>query len=126
LSRENTRYTVLIVDDSKSIRLYLKYIIEGIGFNVLSAEDGKEALELQKDPLLKLVITDLEMPIMDGFEFVEEFKRNPEYKFIPVVFLSSNMEMEKRKKAKQLGAVGWLEKPIDAGKILKILSMYIR
>jgi chemosensory pili system protein ChpA (sensor histidine kinase/response regulator) len=104
---------VLVVDDSISIRKYLSHILVKAGFEAAVATQGLEALEILSKEPFDLIITDLEMPVMHGYELMAELKRNPHLSHVPVVVLTSRAGEKHRKKAQEMGALEYLVKPFD-------------
>ncbi len=104
--------TVLVVDDAVALRRTLALSLERAGIRVLQAKDGREALErLQQSPSVKLVVCDIEMPNMNGFEFLQARRQNPELLKIPVVMLTSRSNDKHRWLAMHLGANAYFTKP---------------
>lgn len=118
--------SILVVDDSEAMRLYMREFITHMGFNCVLAKDGVEALQKIPYHSIKLIITDLYMPNMDGFTFIENVKKMDRYKFIPILFLSSDKDIKIRIKAKKAGATGWLNKPVKKTELERILLRLIR
>src|SRR6056297_3448223 len=103
--------TILIVDDSESIREVVSFTLEIEGFDVLVGVDGIDAQKFLTGDKIDLIITDLHMPEMDGIELIKEVRTRPEYKLIPILFLTTESQTEKKMEAKQAGATGWIIKP---------------
>ncbi|MEO8766560.1 MAG: response regulator [Ginsengibacter sp.] len=102
--------TVLVVDDSDMIVKVLSFMIKKAGYSVLSAIDGKKALEFFDGRDIDIVITDLNMPVMDGFELISEIRSKEEYRHIPIVLFSSGSEDEQKKMMETSGATMLFEK----------------
>lgn len=117
---------VLIVDDSHSIRALLSSVLVKAGFEVTSANDGKAGLETAKGNDYDLVITDVNMPEMDGIELLTHLRQLPEYSFKPILILTTEFSEEMKKKGKDAGATGWLVKPFDPEKLVDIISRIIK
>jgi len=118
--------TILIVDDEKNYLLVLKAVLEDEGFEVLTAQSGKEALDIQKRSDLDLVLTDMKMPVMDGIELLEHIKaRDPD---LPVIMMTAHGTVDKAVEAMQKGAYSYLLKPFDNERLSiyvnKAVSMY--
>lgn len=113
---------VLIVDDSVSIREVISFTLENAGYNVFVAEDGKNALKILETNVVDLIITDLYMPEMDGIELVKKIKEKPENSKIPILFLSTESQMNKKMEAKEAGATGWIIKPFVPAKLLAAIN----
>ena len=113
--------TILIVDDSASVRDVVGSALKGAGYNVLEAVDGKDALNrLSKldGQKIHLVISDVNMPNMNGITFLREMKKQPEYKFVPVVMLTTEGSQDMKESGKDAGAKGWILKPFQPKQIL--------
>lgn len=117
--------TILVAEDSDTIRKFIVMSLKLAGFNVISAVDGMEALE--KFPLQKvdLIVTDLNMPNVDGFTLIRTIKENPEYKDLPIIILSSLGKEEDIKRGFEVGANSYLIKPFNAKRILYEISKYL-
>lgn len=115
--------TILIVDDDESIRELLRMHLSGAGYTVQVAEDAISAgyMVLRAPP--DLIITDIAMPHMDGFEFVAALKADKSLPYIPVVFLTSIEDGDHR--GKELGAVGYLTKPVTADRLLTLVAEHV-
>ncbi|MGK7397120.1 MAG: response regulator [Candidatus Cyclobacteriaceae bacterium M3_2C_046] len=118
--------TVLIVDDSESVREMLNFSLESAGYNVLAGKDGKDALRFFDGTQIHLVITDLHMPHMDGISFIKEVRVLPGYQFIPILFLTTESKGSKKEEARQSGATGWIVKPFLNDKLLAVIKKVIR
>jgi len=116
---------VLIVDDSAAIRKILQRMLGQAGFSlgkVLEAGDGVEALEKMKNETVNLVLSDINMPNMDGIQLLSELKANPEFKHVPVIMITTEGGEAKVMEAVQLGAAGYVRKPFTADQIKEKLS----
>jgi len=113
---------VLVVDDSVSIREVITFTLENAGFTVLAAEDAKTALKLLDVNLVDLIITDLYMPEMDGIELIKNIKLKENFGKVPVLFLSTESQMNKKMEAKEAGATGWIIKPFVPAKLLAAIN----
>ena len=105
--------TILAVDDSRSIRDMVKFALEPLGYEVLGAEDGVDGLERLASSKVDLVITDLNMPNMNGIEFIEAVREKPEHAGLPMVMLTTEGQAEKMRAGKKAGASGWIVKPFN-------------
>jgi two-component system chemotaxis response regulator CheY len=118
--------TILIVDDSRSLRSIVAIALQRAGYDVLEAGDGQEALAvLDKTPKVHLIVSDVNMPNMDGFAFVKAVKAHPRHKFAPVVMLTTEMEEDKKQKGKAAGARAWIVKPFQPPQLLDAVSKLI-
>jgi len=118
--------TILFVDDSVSIRMLVKMILEEAGYQIIMSEDGKDALSLLDGRTIDLVITDLHMPRMNGLELIKEIRKHQNYRFVPILFLTTETKPELKQEAKVAGATGWITKPFDRDKFLHIIKKVIR
>lgn len=116
---------ILIADDSSSVRKFVGFSLKALGFEVVAAEDGMDALE--KMPLhdIKLVITDLNMPNVDGIELIKTIRANDSYKDIPIIVLSSIQDEADKKKCFDAGANAYLVKPFNAKRLQYELSKFL-
>jgi chemosensory pili system protein ChpA (sensor histidine kinase/response regulator) len=104
---------VLLVDDSLSVRKFVGFMLERAGFEVRMAADGGEALNLLADTVVDVVVTDLEMPRVNGFELVQDLRRRPETRALPVVILTTRAGEKHLELARQLGVEHYVTKPVD-------------
>lgn len=110
--------TVLTVDDSRTMRDMLKHSLVAAGFRVLQAEDGIDGLEVLKTENPDVVVTDINMPRLDGFGFIEAVRRDSGRRGMPVLVLTTEADAEKKSRAKAAGATGWIVKPFDPVKLV--------
>ncbi|HBX49893.1 MAG TPA: two-component system response regulator [Bacteroidales bacterium] len=121
--------SILIVDDSESIREVVSFTLENAGYSVLISNDGKDALKFLDGRKIDLIITDLHMPEMDGISLIKEVRRNPDYTpytRTPILFLTTESQVEKKMEAKEAGATGWIVKPFVPAKLLEALNKVMR
>ena len=118
--------TIVIVDDSESIREVVGFTLTNAGHKVLTAVDGKDALKFFKGDKVDLVVTDLHMPEMDGIELIKEIRNREDYKFVPILFLTTESQQAKKMEAKEAGATGWIVKPFVPEKLLAAISKVVR
>jgi len=117
--------TIMIVDDSSSIRQVVGMALKGEGFEVLEAVDGQDALNKLTGQKIHLVISDVNMPNMDGITFVSEMKKKQEYKFTPVIMLTTEGSDDKKQAGKAAGAKAWVVKPFKADQMLMAVNKLI-
>lgn len=122
---------IMIVDDSKTIRSSVEYTLTKEGYEVLTAEDGQDGLEKLKDNSSRqerpeMIITDINMPRMDGIEFIEEVKQDSNFKFIPILVLTTESQDQMKEKGKQAGAAGWLVKPFEPQQLLDVVAKFVK
>lgn len=108
---------ILTVDDSASMRMLLKASLTAQGFAIESANDGVHGLERMHEVKPDLLITDINMPKMDGFELIEAVRAVSEFRGIPILVLSTEFSDDKKARARTAGATGWITKPFDASKL---------
>ncbi|HNY21861.1 MAG TPA: response regulator [Treponemataceae bacterium] len=114
--------TVLIVDDSVSVRQSTRFILEQGGYAVLEASDGLEALKVMETNKPKLVITDVNMPNMDGITLVKKIRETSEHKFTPVLVLTTESQGSVVEEGKKAGATGWIVKPFNSEKLMETVK----
>jgi len=117
--------TILIVDDSASLRQVVGIALKGAGYDVIEACDGQDALTKLNGQRIHLIISDVNMPNMDGITFVKEAKQLPEYKFTPVIMLTTETQEAKKEAGKAAGAKAWVVKPFQPAQMLDAVSKLI-
>ncbi len=117
--------TILIVDDSSSVRMVVATALKGAGYNVVDACDGKDALGKLTGDKIHLIISDVNMPNMDGITFVKEVKKLPNYKFTPICMLTTESEQSKMQEGKAAGAKAWIVKPFQPPKLLSAVEKLV-
>ncbi|MEI6415340.1 MAG: response regulator [Pseudomonadota bacterium] len=119
--------TILLVDDSATVLLSISGILTKAGFQVEKANNAEEGLRKFKSGVKPdLLITDLNMPGMNGIEFIKEVRKLPAFKFMPILFLTTESQQSKRMEAKAAGASGWLVKPATADDLLNTIKLVIK
>jgi two-component system chemotaxis response regulator CheY len=113
--------TILTVDDSPSIRQMLAYVLTSNGYEVIEASDGEEGLALAKTRRADLVLTDQNMPRMDGITLIKALRGLPEYKKVPIMMLTTESSQSLKQQGREAGATGWMVKPFDPDKLLEML-----
>lgn len=111
--------TILIVDDSASIRQLVGSALRDAGYEVIEGCDGKDALSKMTGQKIHLIVSDINMPVMDGITFLKEVKANPKYKFTPVIMLTTEAGRDKMQEGKEAGAKAWLVKPFQPSQLLE-------
>jgi two-component system chemotaxis response regulator CheY len=109
---------ILTIDDSKTMRDMLMLTLADAGFDVIQAVDGKEGIDMLERENVDVVITDINMPRMDGYEVVRQLRARPEHKTTPILVLTTESEAEKKNIAREAGATGWLVKPFDPERLV--------
>lgn len=117
--------TILIVDDSASLRQVVNIALKGAGYDVVEACDGKDALGKLDGRKIHLVISDVNMPNLDGIGFVKQLKANPSYKFTPVIMLTTEAGEGKKQEGQQAGAKAWVVKPFQPQQMLDAVSKLV-
>ena len=113
---------VLTVDDSRTIRKMLLMTLSGAGFETLQAEDGVHGLEVLDDSMPDVIITDINMPRMDGFGFIENVRKSERHRAVPILVLTTESDAEKKNRAREAGATGWIIKPFDPEKLINAIQ----
>jgi len=118
--------TIMTVDDSATLRQMVDFVLKGAGFTVLEASDGVDALSKLGGQPPDLILTDVNMPRMNGLELVRQLRAKPDYKFVPIVLLTTESNPEKKQEGKAAGATGWIVKPFEAEQLLAVVKKVIR
>ncbi len=118
--------TILTVDDSPSIRQMIKLVLGPAGHNVIEASDGAEGLEKAKSSRMDLVITDLNMPVMNGLDLIRALRKLPSLTGLPIVFLTTESNDTIKQEAKSAGATGWITKPFKPEQLLAVVGKLVR
>jgi|TARA_R110000751_G_scaffold133525_5_gene235975 two-component system, chemotaxis family, chemotaxis protein CheY len=113
--------SILTVDDSASIRLTTRVALSNAGYTVTEAVDGKDGLAKLDAGQFDIIVTDLNMPNMDGLTMIRELRKLPAHTGVPVIFLTTESDAEIKQQAKAAGATGWLTKPFDPESLVKIV-----
>lgn len=118
--------TFLIVDDSASMRQLISFTMKDAGYEAVAAENGKDALAKLGTAKIDMVITDLNMPEMDGISLIRELRRMPEYRFLPIVMLTTEAQENKKQEGRAAGASGWIVKPFTPEKLLEVVRKFVK
>lgn len=113
---------VLTVDDSKTMRDMVSFTLKSAGLEVVEAEDGVHALSVLSKTTVDLVITDINMPNMDGVTLVKELRKRPSYSSTPILILTTEGGEEKKAQGRAAGATGWIVKPFAPDKLLQVVN----
>ena len=116
---------ILLVDDSASLRQVVAIALKGAGYEVLEACDGRDALKKLTGQKVHLIVSDVNMPNMDGISMVKEIKKLPNYKFTPIMMLTTESDQDKKMQGKAAGAKAWLVKPFQPPKLLDAVSKLV-
>jgi two-component system chemotaxis response regulator CheY len=117
--------TIMIIDDSESMRQVVSIALKGAGYDVLEGCDGKDALAKLTGQKVHLIVCDVNMPHMDGFTFVSELKKIPAYRFTPVIMLTTEIAEDKKAKGQAVGAKAWMVKPFKPDQLLNAVAKLI-
>jgi two-component system chemotaxis response regulator CheY len=120
------RMRILTIDDSKTMRDMLMLTLADAGFEVLQAVDGQDGVDLLRTEVVDVVITDINMPRMDGYEVVRQLRARPEHRTTPILMLTTESELEKKNIAREIGATGWMVKPFDPDRLIATLHKVAR
>lgn len=113
--------TVLTVDDSRTMRNMLRMALAEAGFSVTQAEDGIHGLEVLEETVPQVIVTDINMPRLDGFGFIEAVRKDNRYRGIPILVLTTESDPAKKMQARNAGATGWIVKPFDPEKLVSAI-----
>ncbi len=114
--------TVLTVDDSASMREMVVFTLKSAGFDVTEAEDGVDALEKAQGKQFSLVLADVNMPRMDGIQLIRSLRELPDYKYTPMLMLTTESTADRKAEGKAAGATGWLVKPFDPDQLVATIK----
>jgi two-component system chemotaxis response regulator CheY len=117
--------TVLAVDDSVSIRMMVSFTLQQCGYAVIEAEDGMAGLMKLRNQIVDMVITDLNMPRLDGISFIRSIRAQPDYRHTPVVMLTTEFQDASKQQAREAGATGWITKPFRPEQLLAVVRKMI-
>ena len=116
---------ILVVDDTRSMRKMVAAVLTAAGYHVSEAGDGAEALQLAQTRQFDLVVTDHNMPVMDGVTLVRELRRLPQYDPVAVIVLSTEVDPELKQRGRDAGATGWMAKPFDPQRMLDVVGKFV-
>jgi two-component system, chemotaxis family, chemotaxis protein CheY len=116
---------VMTVDDSSSIRLMVSFTLKNAGYDVVEAVDGKDALTKLGTTAVNLVITDLNMPNLDGISLIRAIRADQKIKFTPVILLTTESQESRKLEGKSAGATGWIVKPFQSEQLVKVVKKVI-
>ncbi|MEO5332123.1 MAG: response regulator [Magnetococcus sp. YQC-5] len=114
--------TIMTVDDSSSVRQMVSMTLKGAGFVVVEAVDGADGLAKAKANTLDMVVTDLNMPNMDGIALIKGLRALPNYKFTPIIMLTTESQATRKQEGKTAGATGWIVKPFKPEQLLDVVK----
>ena len=114
--------SILAIDDSKTIRDMLAFTLEDAGYSFTLAEDGQKGLDALSASSFDVIITDINMPVMDGITFIKEARARPEIKSTPILVLTTEGSTEVKQQGRAAGATGWIVKPFDPDKLISVIQ----
>jgi two-component system chemotaxis response regulator CheY len=117
---------ILTVDDSASVRQMISFTLHKAGYDIDEAVDGRDALCKASQSKYDLIITDLNMPNMDGIELIASVRTTPGYSFVPILMLTTESNPEKKDAGRKAGATGWIVKPFNADQLLLVAHKLVR
>ena len=117
---------ILTADDSSSVRQMVSFTLKQAGYDIVEACDGKDALAKAKTNKVNMVITDLNMPNMNGIEFIKNVRAKAEFKFTPIVMLTTESQAEKKAEGKSAGATGWIVKPFKPDQLVAVVNKVLK
>lgn len=117
--------TIMIVDDSSSLRQVVSIALKGAGYETLEACDGRDALGKLAGRKVNLIISDVNMPNMDGIAFVKEVKKSPEHRFTPIIMLTTEAQEGKKQEGQAAGAKAWVVKPFQPAQMLAAVAKLV-
>jgi two-component system, chemotaxis family, chemotaxis protein CheY len=118
--------TILAIDDSPSVRMMVQMTLTGAGYTVVLAVDGQDGLEKALSQRPDAVLTDQNMPRLDGLGFIRKFRQSSVSAGVPVVFISTESSQDIVQQARDAGATGWIVKPFDQAKLLSVVSKLVK
>lgn len=113
---------ILAVDDSSSMRQMVSFTLKGAGYDVVEAVDGQDALDKAKSQQFDLIVTDVNMPVMDGITFIRNLRAEANYKFTPMLMLTTESAADKKVEGKAAGATGWIVKPFNPDQLINTIK----
>jgi two-component system, chemotaxis family, chemotaxis protein CheY len=113
---------ILTADDSSSVRQMVAFTLKGAGYGVVEAADGKDALTKTQSSAVNMVVTDLNMPNMNGIDLIKALRADPKYKFIPIIMLTTESQAARKQEGKSAGATGWIVKPFKPEQLLAVVK----
>ncbi len=118
--------SILVVDDSESIRSVVEFTLKSEGYDVILAADGSEGKKYLDNEKIDLILTDMNMPHVDGIEFIKIARAHPQHKTTPILFLTTESQTDKKMEAKKEGATGWIIKPFVPDKLMAAVKKLLR
>ena len=119
-------HSILAVDDSASMRQMVSFTLKSAGYDVVEAVDGEDAIEKTRSRDFNLVLTDQNMPRLDGIGLTRKLRDNPKFKLTPILILTTESSDQMKQAGRAAGATGWLVKPFDPAKLIEVIGKVIR
>ena len=116
---------ILVAEDEKSIREFIVINLARNGFEVVEAENGQDGMSKLDSDKFGLIITDINMPVMDGIQFIKEVRKSLDHKFTPIIVLTTENQESKMQEGKEAGATGWIVKPFSSDKLIAVVKKII-
>jgi two-component system chemotaxis response regulator CheY len=117
---------ILTVDDSGSVRQMVSFTLRKAGHQVSEAVDGKDGLARASGARFDLIVTDLNMPNMDGIQMISAIRKLPGYSFVPILMLTTDSQAEKKDAGRKAGATGWIVKPFNSDQLIAVIHRLIK
>jgi len=117
---------ILAVDDSASVRQMVSFTLRKVGYEVAEAVDGKDGVGKASGGKFDLIITDLNMPNMDGIQMITAVRKLPGYTFVPILMLTTESQAEKKNEGRKAGATGWIVKPFNADQLISVVQKLVK
>ena len=117
---------IMTADDSASVRQMVSFTLKQAGYDVIEAVDGQDALNKISDSTVDLLLTDLNMPNMDGIELTRQVRALSEYRFLPIILLTTESQAEKKQEGKAAGATGWIVKPFKPDQLVGVIKKVLK
>ncbi len=117
---------IMTADDSASVRQMVSFTLRQAGYDVVEAVDGEDALTKLRSNKVNILVTDLNMPKMDGIELIRQVRNDARYKFMPIIMLTTESQVSKKQEGKAAGATGWIVKPFRPEQLLAVIKKVLR
>jgi two-component system chemotaxis response regulator CheY len=118
--------TILTADDSPSMRQMIAFTLQNAGYAVIEAVDGKDALERLSSAPVQMLITDLNMPNIDGIELIRQVRALPQYRYVPIIMVTTESEEGRKQQGRAAGATGWIVKPFRAEQLVAVAKRFLK
>ena len=117
---------ILAVDDSSSVRQMVNFTLKSAGYDVVDAVDGQDGISKVEQDKFDLIITDLNMPRVDGIQMIQEVRKKSGYSFVPILMLTTESQPERKDAGRQAGATGWIVKPFNAEQLVSVVRKLVK